>query len=247
MNAVFAMAGWRFGFWGKERELPVWLACFSSGGVGSGGFLCWRRGMGGFFGGWRAIWLGTHGFGGRVLCCWGDVEAAVVAAGLASRGRMGIAGVACLFRLRWSWFRRLLRWRRRSGRFGGGERTFSEGLYGRFCKKVETAAQWQVWPGAAGFDVGDRGLFTGAGWKVVRRGSKYGSETGARGAALAGSVWLRRRFWVRRRGAGGLEMGGVLRARGFFAANGAGRVRGRGSGGNWRGNGWLLVRERILW
>lgn len=73
-----------------------------------------------------------------------------------------------------------------------------------------------------GFDVGDRGLFTGAGWKVVRRGSKYGSETGARGAALAGSVWLRRRFWVRRRGAGGLEMGGVLRARGFFAANGAG-------------------------
>ena len=64
---------------------------------------------------------------------------------------------------------------------------------------------------------------------------------------MAGSVWLRRRFWVRRRGAGGLEMGGVLRARGFFAANGAGRVRGRGSGGNWRGNGWLLVRERILW
>lgn len=183
--------------------MPVWLACFGSGGVGSGGFLCWRRGMGGFFGGWRAIWLGTHGFGGRVLCCWGDVEAAVVAAGLASRGRMGIAGVACLFRLWWSWFRRLLRWRRRSGRFGGGERTFSEGLYGRFCKKVETAAQWQVWPGAAGFDVGDRGLFTGAGWKVVRRGSKYGSETGARGAALAGSVWLRRRFWVRRRGLAG--------------------------------------------
>lgn len=144
MNAVFAMAGWRFGFWGKERELPVWLACFSSGGVGSGGFLCWRRGMGGFFGGWRAIWLGTHGFGGRVLRCWGGVEAAVVAAGSVSGGRTGFAGVACLFRLRWSWFRRLLRWRRRSGRFGGGERTFSEGLYGRFCKKVETAAQWQV-------------------------------------------------------------------------------------------------------
>ena len=91
----------------EGRDLPVWLACFGSGGVGSGGFLCWRRGMGGFFGGWRAIWLGTHGFGGRVLCCWGDVEAAVVAAGLASRGRMGIAGVACLFQLRWSWFRRL--------------------------------------------------------------------------------------------------------------------------------------------
>ena len=120
MNAVFAMVGWRFGFWGKERELPVWLACFSSGGVGSGGFLCWRRGMDGFFGGWRAIWLGTHGFGGRVLRCWGGVEAAVVAAGSVSGGRTGFAGVACLFRLRWSWFRRLLRWRRRSGRFGGG-------------------------------------------------------------------------------------------------------------------------------
>ncbi len=42
-----------------------------------------------FCGDGRTVWLGAYCFGGRVLCCWGDVEAAVVAAGLASRGRNG--------------------------------------------------------------------------------------------------------------------------------------------------------------